>query len=460
MNETRREYLKRINFILDLIEENLDTDLSLEYLSKEANYSSYHFHRVFLTVVNERLNEFITRKRIERIASILLVESDVRLSNLAYKYGFNSDNSFSRAFKKYYGISPTQFKSEGKEIISKIGIESLSLEKYICSIDNIKQWIKMNAQITIKEFPVIKLAGISDIGNFENIGGMFQKLMEWGAQKNVLDISNFKALTIYHDNPNVTQISKVRFSTCVTISDNINTDGDIRQRNLKKGIYAIGRFEIKTEDISKAWNAMCVWVIENNYEFRDGDYFEMYHNDPKNHPEHKAIVEIGIPLEKTENMKHEVIKTIAFSNYKKQDLDYNQLINYMKSLRLFFHKEYDTQFKLGHVYQGNPAFSYFSLTTAALEKLKLKFVIILNHKQMIFSICLSGQNKDIRKKYWQMFKNSDWNKYHIVESIDDNLEIINHVITETPNFIKWQDLTKQIELDTLQFIHELSKILE
>lgn len=460
MNETRREYLKRINFILDLIEENLDADLSLESLSKEANYSSYHFHRVFLIVVNERLNEFITRKRIERIASILLVESDISLSKLAYKYGFNSDNSFSRAFKKYYGISPTQFKTDGKEIISKIGIESFSLEKYICSIDNIKQWIKMNAQITIKELPEIKLASISDIGNFENIGGMFQKLMEWGAQKEILDTSNFKAITIYHDNPNITQSSRVRFSTCVTISKNINTDGEVRQRNLKKGIYAIGRFEIKTEDISKAWSAMCVWVIENNYEFRDGDYFEMYHNDPKNHPEQKVVVEIGIPLEKAENIKHEIAKNIDSCSYKNLDIDYNQLISYMKSLRMFFHKEYDTQFKLGNVYQGNPAFSYFSLTTTELEKLKLKFVLILNHEQMILSICLSGQNKDVRKKYWQIFKNSDWNKYHIVESIDNNLEIINHVIIETPNFNNWQDLTKQIEIETLKFIQELSKTLE
>ncbi len=68
MNETRREYIKRINIVLDFIENNLDTKLSLEYLSKKAHYSAYHFHRVFLTLVNESLNEYVNRKRIERIA--------------------------------------------------------------------------------------------------------------------------------------------------------------------------------------------------------------------------------------------------------------------------------------------------------------------------------------------------------------------------------------------------------
>ena len=53
MNETRHEYLKRVNFVLDYIENNLDSELSLEYLSEKANYSPYHFHRVFLIVVNQ-----------------------------------------------------------------------------------------------------------------------------------------------------------------------------------------------------------------------------------------------------------------------------------------------------------------------------------------------------------------------------------------------------------------------
>ncbi|KZS41065.1 hypothetical protein AWE51_23195 [Aquimarina aggregata] len=459
MNETRREYIKRINIVLDFIENNLDTKLSLEYLSKKAHYSAYHFHRVFLTLVNESLNEYVNRKRIERIAAILLVKPNSSLKNLAYKYGFNSDNSFSRAFKKYYGISPTKFKSEGKELLSKIGIEPFSSEKYICSIDNIKQWTKMNAQITIKELPELKLASISNIGNFEKAGSMFQKLMEWGHQKRVLDTSNFKAITIYRDNPNITQTSKVRFSACVTISENINTDGEINQHNLKKGIYSIGHFEIKAEEISKAWKSMSIWVIENGYEFRDGDYFEMYHNDHKTHPEQKFIIDICIPLQKTENIKLGEINNLDLSKYK-DNLDYHQLISYMKELRLFFQKEYDTIFKLGKIYQGAPNFSYFSLTTDELKKQKLKFVIILNHKELYFSICLSGQNKSIRKKYWKIFKGSDWNKYHLAESIDNSLSIIDQTILKNPDFNNKRNLTERIEKESLKFINDIKNILE
>ncbi|MBW1295010.1 AraC family transcriptional regulator [Aquimarina litoralis] len=465
MNETRQEYLKRINFVLDFIENNLDTDLSLEYLSKKANYSPFHFHRVFLAVVNERLNEFIIRKRIERIASIILVTPNIQLKDVIYRYGFNSDSSFSRAFKKYYGVSPTKFRSKGKTILSKIGIEPFSSEKYICSIDNNKQWMKMNAQITIKEIPELKLASISHIGEFDEIGNMFQKLMEWGYQKGVLHTSNFKAITLYHDNPNVTETPKVRFSTCVTIKEDLSPEEEIRQITLEKGIYIVGHFEIKAEEISKAWKNMCIWVIENGYEFRDGDFFEMYHNDHTSHPEQKFIVDICIPIEKTENVRLNKVEDIALSDNQSQNkqsaevLDYHSLIGFMKEMRSFFSKEYETYFKLGNVYQGSPDYSYFSLTTEELKKQKLKFVIVLSHKNLNFSICLSGQNKSIRKKYWRLFKDSDWDKYHLAASIDSSLSIMDHIIIKEPNFNNKKGLIKNIEQETMKFIKELNDIL-
>lgn len=466
MNDTRREYLKRINSVLNFIEKNLDAELSLEYLAKKAHYSPYHFHRVFLTVVNEKLNEYINRKRIERIAAVLLIKPKTALSELAFKYGFNSGNSFSRAFKKYYGVSPTQFKSEGKQLLSKIGIDPFSSEQYICSIDNLKQWIGMNVKITVKELPVLLLASISNIGAFDKAESMFQRLMKWGHQKAVIDRSNFKAIMLYHDNPNVTDPSKLRYSACVTINKNIEPDGDIRQLDIQKGIYAVGHLEIKAEDISNAWRNMCIWIIENGYEFRDGEYFEMYHNDHKTHPEQKFIVDICIPLVNTSKLKSEEIISVNFpsdmnhiSNIE-TGLDYHQLINYMKELKAYFQKEYDTQFNIGSINQSSSDFTYFSLTPEELKKQKLKFVLILNHKLMQFEICLSGQNKSIRKQYWEIFRDSDWNKYHIAESINTSLMIVDHVLVQNPDFGNTQKLTEQIETEAIRFINEIRALLE
>jgi len=126
------DHIKRVNKIIDFVERNLDKELSLKSLSKMANYSPYHFHRIFLQITKETLNSFIVRKRIEKIAAILTVGTEESLSDLAFKYGFSSGNAFSRAFRKFYDVNPSEF----KEKFSKIGVEVLDYDKYICKIRN------------------------------------------------------------------------------------------------------------------------------------------------------------------------------------------------------------------------------------------------------------------------------------------------------------------------------------
>jgi len=469
-SETRLAYIKRINYVLDFIEKNLDADLSLDQMAERSHYSPYHFHRTFSTIIGEKLNEFVNRKRIERIAAILLTGVDKPIKELAYHYGFNSESSFSRSFKQYYGISPTRFKSEGKSVLSKIGIEPFTTEKYICSIDHINNWIEMNAQITIMELQEVMLAAIMHIGSPDNMGGMYQKLMKWGAEKDVLPGANFKAITIYHDNPHVTQSSKIRFSACITINKAIEAEGDIRPLTIPKGLYAIGSFEITAMEFPMAWKSMNTWVLDNDYRFRDGDYFELYHNDHHTHPEQKFIIDICIPLESSDHIKldgNSKAASIAdLPNVKKlvsqreERVDDRRLVMYMQELKAFFQKEYNPDFIVRNTYHGSMDYSYLPLTTEELRKQKLKFVIILNLKLMRFEICLSGQNKSIRKKYWELFKGSSWDKYHLAESIDDSLSIIDHVIVEKPDFDHVTSLTQQIERESLIFINEIRGILE
>lgn len=134
ITEVTADHIKRVNMVMDFVERNLERELSLKSLSAKANYSPYHFHRVFLKITGETLNSFIIRKRIEKIASILTVGTHESFSELAFKYGFSSGNAFSRAFKKFYGVNPKEF----KEKFSKIGVEVLTYDKYICRINNIK----------------------------------------------------------------------------------------------------------------------------------------------------------------------------------------------------------------------------------------------------------------------------------------------------------------------------------
>lgn len=139
-------------------------------------------------------------------------------------------------------------------------------------------------------------------------------------------------------------------------------------------------------------------------------------------------------------------------------MDYHQLIDYMKELKAFFQKKYDDNFILGKIYKGSPDYSYVSITTPELKKNKLKYVIILNHKALNFMICLSGQNKIIRKKYWDYLNEQNLNKYHLVESINESLSIIDTTLSKAPDFND-SNLTQELEEGVLEFMNDVNEYL-
>jgi len=300
---TREEYIGRINRVIDFIDNNLNKELPLEFVSRISYYSPFHFHRIFSSIVGETINEYINRKRIEKIASILMDGGNQPITELAYKYGFKSGSTFSRAFNKYYGMSPTRFREKGGDKYSKIckvdsknGKELITFEKYICGINNIKNWLAMNAQIEVREMPEQKLVYINHVGDFNKIGEVYGRLFQWAGPKGILSSPNMKTITVYHDDPNVTQISKVRQSAGITVEGDIKVDGEVGIMTVPKGKFAVGRFEIPVTGFEKAWNSMCVWVAENGYDTRDGDYYELYHNDHMEHPEQMFILDICVPV--------------------------------------------------------------------------------------------------------------------------------------------------------------------
>ena len=79
---------------------------------------------------------------------------------------------------------------------------------------------------------------------------------------------------------------------------------------------------------------------------------------------------------------------------------------------------------------------------------------------MLFPINVAGQNKKVRRKYWNIFNGSTWDKYHLAESIDDSLSIIDKVIEDAPDFMNKKNLTERIDKEAFKFINDFVEILE
>ncbi len=299
MNE---EYTKRINKVLNYIDDNLNQDLALEKLSDIAYYSPFHLHRIFKAYTNETLYTYINRKRIEKTASLLIHKKELTITELALNYGFNSNSSFTRAFKKIYGISPSEFKKQSVDTYSKIGIVQSkngqvrpTFDDYICNINGHINWIKMNAKVEIKEVPKLELAYLTQIGE-SGLHHAFEKLIKWARQKRLFEDTNVKMARIFHDSFKITEPDKVRMSACMVLKEPIEVQGEIGLMAIEKGKCIIGHFEIEPKDFEKSWQALFVWMNENGYQKADKNPFEIFHNNFNEHPENKAIVDYYIPI--------------------------------------------------------------------------------------------------------------------------------------------------------------------
>ena len=115
---TAEEYSRRINVVIEYINNHLEEEISLDKLAGLSNFSSYHFHRITHAILGEPIGAFITRMRVETAARLLRY-SDMPIREIAYKVGYDVPSSLSKAFKSFYGISPNDYRNNKTYSIMK-----------------------------------------------------------------------------------------------------------------------------------------------------------------------------------------------------------------------------------------------------------------------------------------------------------------------------------------------------
>ena len=298
-----KDYIKRVNLALSFIDAYLDSNvLSLESVSEIASFSPFHFHRIFKSIVGETLNSYVGRKRLERAAAMLIHKKELNITEIAMQVGFSTNSAFTRAFKKFYNLSPSEFKNQHPHKFSKIGIveskngqENFMLETYFCNINNHLKWIEMNANIEVKQIPELHFASVTHIG-VENIEKAFERVIKWAIPKGLMQKPETRLARVFHDSFKITDADKVRMSISVLTKEPILVEDDIHNLSTKAGKYIVGRFEIIPQDFEKSWSSLFIWMHDNGYVKADSTPFEIYQNDMREHPEGKAIVDFYIPV--------------------------------------------------------------------------------------------------------------------------------------------------------------------
>ena len=280
-NITYNDYIQRINKVVAYINNHLDETLDLKTLANEAALSDFHFHRIFKALKGEAIGGYITRLRLEATARLLRYTA-LTIEEIAFNIGYETTASLSKAFKKQYGISPTEYRTNKDTYIMKKEIINPDLA------------LKAPKIVTLEPKNLIYVALTGAYGSLD-YGKAYEQL--WAvikAQK--LFTKGIESICISYDDPKITEGSLQRSDVCLAIHKPATPQEEVSCKTLAGGKYAVFFYQGSYENLSQVYDTAVRWVINHEYTLREEPFFEKYLNDARRTPKEKLKTEIYIPI--------------------------------------------------------------------------------------------------------------------------------------------------------------------
>lgn len=371
-------YYERIQHSIDFIEDHLFEDFTVEMCAKEAYMSVSGFYRMFLSIVGYNVKEYIRLRRLT-CAYYDLIESPDTVLDISIKYGYTSSDSFTRAFKKRFGVLPSKVKHfSSQETINKFARLNI-MEQYF-ETENHELEEKYPDIKVIRELPDLKVACYTYFGK-DPEDHAFAIMKEWAKTHNVPFHEDTYRIFGYNnpDPSNVDDFSELYgYEVCITISDeqyealedvpSILTKESypcVKRRILRGGKYAV--MSVKRDEtgdigtpIMAAWKRFNLWISESKYLWGGNQYLEE-HLGFSDDDDHIGGVNLYISIKDTPNIilskKEQVtIPTCNVAVFKSEGNDKDSIAIKAWDNALTFAKQNHLDSNFCKIYQYNKGF--------------------------------------------------------------------------------------------------------
>ncbi len=215
--------------VLTHVQTHLNDDLSLEVLAGLASLSASHFHRLFHHIIGETPKQYTQRLRLEQAAYQLKL-LNTSILDIAINTGYHSHETFSRAFRRQFGITPKMYrrKESLREWIDQHTAESLN---------HLQTEFQISRPAIVNIQP-ISVAFIRNLGPYVDADmHAYDRLISWVKTRGFYRGDNL-LLGVGHDDPTITPAEKLRFDACIEIDQPAESDGEIGFQVIPEGIFA------------------------------------------------------------------------------------------------------------------------------------------------------------------------------------------------------------------------------
>jgi AraC family transcriptional regulator len=288
VRSSRNEYARRLNGVLDHIDAHLGDTLEVSQLASVANFSSFHFHRLFSVWMGETIGDYLRRRRLDVGASMLVHRPLQSILDIAVEVGFGSAEAFSRAFRQQFKVSPSHWRTNApsragqnqRKLLDLINSnpDQVTAKLFSNNAGSTKQELVSN--VAIVTLPSVRVAYLRKIGPYGPQIGRFwnDTFLPWRATCGLAEAPCFG---IGHDDPEIAAPKDCRYDACVQIPPDFDPPHPASVATLPGGKYAVATFDGHARQVAAAWQELLrSWLPDSSMQVDSRPFFERYDIPP------------------------------------------------------------------------------------------------------------------------------------------------------------------------------------
>jgi AraC family transcriptional regulator len=301
---TELQYRQRINRVMHYIQAHLDQPLRLNRLADIGHFSPYHFHRIFSAYVGETVAEYIRRLRLAR-AVRELIGTKLNITDIALQAGYETHSAFSKAFRQYVGVTPTELRTalpqQAAAILSQSALSTLRVVSSDCpSEPNSVMHLKPDLRVCPDQHVLyVRRHGMIHNDFTQAARSAFAALNAFLKAHQLQDQWQC-CLGITPDDPSWVPEAACRYDAGVILCDGVHVapGGDVAWQTLAGGRQAAFLHRGPYDTLWQTWNqAYRDWLPASSAYLRHAVPYEVYLNDPEVTGPEDLKTEICIPIQ-------------------------------------------------------------------------------------------------------------------------------------------------------------------
>src|SRR5688572_8250632 len=292
------DYVDRVNRAVDYVTRNLDQPLRLDEVAKAACFSSYHFHRIFRSLMGETLAAFVKRVRLERSIYLLSHRDGASLTDIALACGFSSSSDFSRSFRGQYGVAPSRFEVGQFRLSGRKALEVAStppgkrhMLKRLPAGKNPDGFA-----VNLRELPARRVAYIRLHRPYEgdHVVQALKRLLAWAEARGLAD---GQWLGYQWEDPEIVPLEKCRYDAAVEVPASVTADGEVSINTFPPCLIAeidiAGSIEVELRALDWLYQT---WLPSSGYAPAHQPAFEAWNGRPFAHGMEHFELRVQLPV--------------------------------------------------------------------------------------------------------------------------------------------------------------------